>query len=199
MAVLALLAVRIRASRQLSGAISNLNCVASSILPDYDATTGLWDGRAGGWSYDYDNQGAGASLYGLDAANVHTTAATTDKEFIALLRSEKACPRGSYSGRNWIRRTIADLAEPSTTGWQIVGIRFLTFRRQRRAGPASETRQQRQTAGPSVRIADALESNCAVESFFPLLRSFLLGNRCTSRKRRECDYSNGGTSINSHV
>jgi hypothetical protein len=71
------------ATRQLSGAIANLNCVASSILPDYDATTGLWDDRAGGWDYDYDNQGAGASLCSLDAANAHSTAAATDKEFIA--------------------------------------------------------------------------------------------------------------------
>jgi hypothetical protein len=52
MAGLALLAVRIRATRQLSGAIANLNCVASSILPDYDSTTGLWDDRADGWDYD---------------------------------------------------------------------------------------------------------------------------------------------------
>ena len=82
MAGLSLLAVRIRASRQLSGVIANLNCVASSILPDYNTTTGLWNDRAGGWEYDYDNAGAGASLYSLDSSNAHTTSATTDNRFI---------------------------------------------------------------------------------------------------------------------
>lgn len=82
-----------RATRQLSGAIADLNCVASSILPDYDAATGLWDDRAGGWSYDYDNQGAGASLYGLDAVNVHSAAATTDKEFMTTLSERIAYRR----------------------------------------------------------------------------------------------------------
>lgn len=54
--------------------------MAASILPDYDLATELWNDRAGGW--DYDNQDAGAALYSLDAVNVHSTTATTDKEFI---------------------------------------------------------------------------------------------------------------------
>jgi predicted phage tail protein len=79
---LALLGLRIRASRQLNGVIDNLNCVASSILPDYNSVTGLWNDRAGAWTYDYDNAGAGASLYSLDATNVHSTNAVTDKRFM---------------------------------------------------------------------------------------------------------------------
>jgi len=82
MAGLAVLAVRIRASRQISGVINNLNCVASSILPDYDPTTDSWYSRAGGWDYDYDNMGAGASAYSLDSANALITSATTDSRFI---------------------------------------------------------------------------------------------------------------------
>ena len=50
-----------------------------------------------------------------------------------------------------------------------------------------------------MRIADTLEGDRAIKRFFLLLGSFLLGSRCTSHKYRECDYSNGGTSINSHV
>jgi hypothetical protein len=82
MAGLSVLALRVRASRQLSGTIENLNCIASSIVPDYNTVTGLWNDRAGGWSYDYDNAGAGASLYALDPTNVHTTTATTDMQFV---------------------------------------------------------------------------------------------------------------------
>ena len=71
---LALLALRIRASRQLNGVIDSLTCVASSILPDYNAAslaTDKWRDRAGGWTYDYDNHGAGALSYTLDSANAH--------------------------------------------------------------------------------------------------------------------------------
>jgi len=82
MAGLSVLAVRIRASRQISGVINNLNCVASSIVQDFNPVTGLWNDRAGGWDYDYDNAGAGASAYSLDSANAHTTSATTGSRFI---------------------------------------------------------------------------------------------------------------------
>ena len=113
--------------------------------------------------------------------------------------SKPSPPKARQSGRYGVRRPVVDFAEPFATSRQSGGIRFLTFRRERRAGPASETCQKRQAAPSGMRIADTLEGNRAMESFFPLLRSFMLGNRCTSRKRRECDYSNGGTSINSHA
>jgi hypothetical protein len=87
---LALLALRIRASRQLNGVIDNLNCVAASILPDYNslATGDPWRDRAGGWFYDYHNQGAGAVAYSLvpnatDPTAANTTFATTGKRWIA--------------------------------------------------------------------------------------------------------------------
>ncbi|WP_044561460.1 host specificity factor TipJ family phage tail protein [Azospirillum sp. B4] len=38
----ALIAVRIRANSQLNGAVQDLNCIAQSILPDWDATAGTW-------------------------------------------------------------------------------------------------------------------------------------------------------------
>ena len=68
----------------------DLNCVAASILPDYNslATGDPWRDRAGGWFYDYDNQGAGAATYSLvpntaDPTAAHTTFATTGKRFVA--------------------------------------------------------------------------------------------------------------------
>jgi hypothetical protein len=67
---LALLALRIRATHQLQGEITNLNCVVSSILPDWDGAS--WTNRAGAWDYDFDNAGAGASSYGLNAATPHS-------------------------------------------------------------------------------------------------------------------------------
>ena len=80
---LAMIALNIRASRQLNGVISNLYAIVSSILRDYNPATTLWDDRAGSWFYDYDNQGAGASVYALDAANALDTTATTGTNFIA--------------------------------------------------------------------------------------------------------------------
>lgn len=41
----ALIALRIKATDQLSGAISDFNCVASSVLPDYDSGTDTWIDR----------------------------------------------------------------------------------------------------------------------------------------------------------
>jgi hypothetical protein len=79
---LAMIGMRIRASHQLNGVITNLNCTASSILPDYNPATGRWDDRAGSWFYDYDNQGNGASNYALDALTPHTTGAQTDSRWI---------------------------------------------------------------------------------------------------------------------
>lgn len=73
---LALIALRIRASNQLSGVVSNLNCVAQSILPDYDGVS-TWYGQAGSWFYDYETTGSGAS-YGLDSSAPHTSTAQTD-------------------------------------------------------------------------------------------------------------------------
>lgn len=82
MSGLSLLAIRIRASGQLNGVINSMQMIASSILPDYNPSNGLWNDRAGGWTYDYDNQGAGASEYNLDAPNAHTTYATTGKNWL---------------------------------------------------------------------------------------------------------------------
>lgn len=79
---LAMIGLNIRASRQLNGTISNLYAVVSSIMRDYNPTTGLWDDRAGSWTYDYDNTAGGASLYSLDAANALDTTATTGTNFI---------------------------------------------------------------------------------------------------------------------
>ncbi len=83
MAGLAVIGLRIRASSQLSGVVDQLNCVAGSILPDYDPASGSWSDRAGAWFYDYDNQGAGASAYGLDSIAPHTTTAVTGRNFVA--------------------------------------------------------------------------------------------------------------------
>ena len=38
----ALIALRIKATDQLNGVIQNFNCIASSILPDYDSGSGTW-------------------------------------------------------------------------------------------------------------------------------------------------------------
>src|ERR1019366_6872956 len=80
MSGLALLAVRIRATHQLNGPIGNLNLIAQSILPDWDGAS--WTNRAGSWTYDWDNQGGGASAYGLDSATPHTTSANTGANWI---------------------------------------------------------------------------------------------------------------------
>jgi hypothetical protein len=71
--------------------------IAASILPDYlaGASGDPWKTRAGAWFYDYDNQGAGASAYWLDAPNAHTTSATT--------------------GKNWITNQLMGTADGSTT------------------------------------------------------------------------------------
>jgi hypothetical protein len=90
---LAVLAVRIRASKQLNGTINNLNLIASSILPDWDGAS--WTDRAGAWTYDYDNQGNGASAYALDAANAHTA--------------------NSRSGSNWITNEQVGTGNGGTT------------------------------------------------------------------------------------
>lgn len=42
----ALIALRIKATDQLSGVVDTFNCVATSILPDWDATEGRWIERA---------------------------------------------------------------------------------------------------------------------------------------------------------
>ncbi len=73
---LALIALRIRASNQLNGAISNLNCLAQSVLPDYDGVS-TWYGMAGSWSYDYETEGNGAA-YALDSATPYDSSAQTD-------------------------------------------------------------------------------------------------------------------------
>ncbi len=83
MAGLAVIGLRIRASNQLNGVVDQLNCVAGSILPDYDPAAAAWSDRAGSWFYDYDNQGAGASAYGLDSIAPHTTTAVTGRNFVA--------------------------------------------------------------------------------------------------------------------
>ena len=83
MSGLAVIGLRILASNQLNGVVDQLNCIAGSILPDYDPATASWSGRAGGWFYDYDNQGAGASAYGLDSIAPHTTTAVTGRNFVA--------------------------------------------------------------------------------------------------------------------
>lgn len=89
---LALLAVRIRATHQLNGAITNLNLIASSILPDWNGMS--WSDRAGSWEYDWDNTGAGGT-YGIDSLTPHTTAAKT--------------------GANWITNELFDTADGSST------------------------------------------------------------------------------------
>ena len=50
-----------------------------------------------------------------------------------------------------------------------------------------------------MRIADTLEGNRAMKRFFLLLGSFLLGNRCTSRKRDKKNHRYYETSVNYHA
>lgn len=68
--------------------------------------------------------GSVASLYSLDAANVHTTAATTE-QFIAYFDSKVTCPNASQSGRcaAFMPResvSVAALRHPFRKEWVVV-------------------------------------------------------------------------------
>lgn len=96
LAGLAFLAVRIRASKQLSGIISNLNLVAGSILPDWDGHS--WGDTPGSWELDFDNTGAGAFKYGINSTTPHTTTARTGSNAINNESIGTSTGATSYSG-----------------------------------------------------------------------------------------------------
>lgn len=47
------IALRIKASNQLTGVISQLSCIANSVVRDFDSSLGSWETRAGSWDYDF--------------------------------------------------------------------------------------------------------------------------------------------------
>lgn len=62
------IALRIRASNQLSGQVSQLSTIAASIVRDYDPKTQSWEGHAGSWDYDW---WGGPGGYTLDSVRVY--------------------------------------------------------------------------------------------------------------------------------
>ncbi|PTW61439.1 hypothetical protein C8N35_102148 [Breoghania corrubedonensis] len=66
---LALIAVRIKATYQLNGQIDDLNCMASRVAPDWDATSGTWitrETRSPAAAYRWALQGPAATYPALD-------------------------------------------------------------------------------------------------------------------------------------
>ena len=128
------------------------------------------------------SMGASASLYGLDAANVHTTAAATDKEFItdfvigtadgilSLAKHSRSRVVALSIGRNNCghgrRQARSVLQSPAAARRQVVGSRVFTFRRKRRLIHAVETLPPRRMSAPSIRFTHSRScQNCVIYLF----------------------------------
>ena len=61
------IALRIKANFLLNGEVSDVNCIATSILPPIDKS----NAQAAGWVYDFEKAGAGAN-YGLSSTVTHS-------------------------------------------------------------------------------------------------------------------------------
>lgn len=128
-----LLAFRIRASNQLSGSISNLNCVATSILPVWDGTS--WNSKAGSWQYDWDNSPGANVVYSLDNVTPHTTggralviktldgasqAAVASKNIVARAPARKSADWQPYPGDVFTFQGFIKASQHLTSGVKIV-------------------------------------------------------------------------------
>jgi hypothetical protein len=183
MAGLSVLAVRIRASRQLSGVISNLNCVASSILPDYDSATGSWYNRAGGWDYDYDNAGAGAEVL------ASMSSALVRKERLSL-RPDGGEPIGGY----YRRRPRSLLKSPVTAHRKVVSARPITVGGKRRPHTLTfKTHPEGRLGAGCVCVTFTLVVDHHME---PARRPF--GHRSASREARANQQNQNNAGANCH-
>ncbi|HUY28602.1 MAG TPA: hypothetical protein VMV27_14425 [Candidatus Binataceae bacterium] len=154
-------------------------------MQDFNPATGLWNDRAGGWDYDYDNMGAGASAYSLDSANAHTSDAVTDNQLsVPFIDSEPACPKASQSWGDGVTRPLTDRTKPLATRWEIRSARLLALRGKWGTAPASDACEQGHLRAAGIRVTHPLERNRSVESCLPLLGGLLFGDRRASRERR---------------
>ena len=119
------IALRIRASNQLSGTISQLQCIAGSILPDYDPVAKVWGSLPGSWDCPYYK--TGSPKFGMSNSVTHLGTGSS------LYITEGASDGGRVASRaipviGWAQHQVQiagyvkATASTSITIWAIYGI-----------------------------------------------------------------------------